>query len=96
MPTIARFSHHTSAGTPIVVTRAGQNSVYIDDFLVAVADPGGGVQITSHGLGPHIGSRINQGSPTVFIEGKPVSFAGALLTCGHTIAGSISSSGTVD
>jgi uncharacterized Zn-binding protein involved in type VI secretion len=95
MPNIARLSHSTSAGPAIVVTRAAQNSVYIDDFLVAVADPGGSTQITGHGLG-HTNVKINQGSSTVFIEGKPVSFAGAALTCSHTIAGSISSSGTVD
>jgi len=95
MPNIARENHNLSIGAPYVITRAGQTTVYLDGYLIAVADPGGSAQVSNH-PSSHNNIKIGAGSSSLFIEDKPVSFAGAALTCSHTVSGSITSSGTVD
>ncbi len=95
MPNIARESHNISSGPAYVITRAGQTSVYLDGYLVAVADATGATQVSNH-PSSHNNIKIDEGSATIFIEDKPVAFAGAGLTCSHTIASTISSTATVD
>jgi hypothetical protein len=48
MPNIARESHNISSGPAYVITRAGQTSVYLDGYLVAVADATGAAQVSNH------------------------------------------------
>lgn len=78
-----------TAGVQYVITRAGQNTVRINNRLVAVADPAGAAQVSNH-PSSHNNVRIAQGSPTIFIAGKPVARAGDLLTCStHAISPSL-------
>jgi|694.fasta_scaffold01074_73 uncharacterized Zn-binding protein involved in type VI secretion len=81
-----------TAGVQYVITRAGQNTVRINNRLVAVADPSGAAQVSNH-PGGHNNIKIASGSSTIFIAGKPLARAGDPLTCGtHAIS---STTGTI-
>ena len=41
--------------------------------------------ISPHGPGPHAKAKTTDGSPSVFVEGKPVVRVGSGNTCGHKI-----------
>jgi uncharacterized Zn-binding protein involved in type VI secretion len=46
-----------------------------------------GTLVASHGAAPHAAAKVAQGSPTVFIGGRPLAREGDLATCGDAIAG---------
>ncbi len=59
---------------------ATSRTVYANFLPVALV----GNMLTPHIKGPrHAVSRIVTGSPTVFIEGRPVARLGSISSCGH-------------
>ena len=81
MPGVTRVGIDTAGGT---ILGGGQSFVYCNGALVAIV----GDAVAGHGLGPHAGPTMAEGSSTVFIKGIGVCRAGDAATCGHPATGS--------
>lgn len=81
MPGIARVGTDSAGG---IILGGGQSFVRVQGDLWAVL----GDAVAGHGLPPHAGPTMAEGSQFVRINGIPVCRAGHAATCGHTATGS--------
>ena len=81
MPGIARVGLDTAGGT---ILGGGQSTVYVNNQLVAVI----GDAVAGHGIGPHAGPTMVEGSLDVFAENIGVCRAGDAASCGDVATGS--------
>lgn len=76
MPAVSRVGVDSAGG---LITSALAPKVLVNGSPIAVK----GAAITGHGSGSHAAALINQGSGSVFAQGKAVCRAGDAATCGH-------------
>lgn len=84
MPGIARVGLDTAGGT---ILGGGQSTVYVNNQLAAVI----GDAVAGHGIGPHAGPTMVEGSGDVFAENIGVCREGDAASCGDTATGSTDS-----
>ena len=81
MPGIARVNIDTAGDT---ITGNLAPKVQINGSPVVVV----GATVKGHGSGTHAAPTMNEGSSTVFANGKAICRAGDKATCGHAATGS--------
>lgn len=81
MPGVSRVDQDSAGG---LIVGALAPTVYVNGTNITVV----GAQVTPHGIGPHAGPTMAEGSSTVFAEGIAVCREGDAATCGHTTSGS--------
>lgn len=77
MPAVSRQGDTDTGGG---VMQSGTPSVLVNGKQCGVT----GKAVSGHGRGPHSAPSVQQGSSSVFAEGKPVTYVGATDSCGHT------------
>jgi uncharacterized Zn-binding protein involved in type VI secretion len=78
MAQLSRVGDQCSGGGKIV---NGAGTVFANGIAVGLHVS----SITSHDDGPHRNASTTSGSPTVFVEGKPVLRVGSSISCGHSV-----------
>ena len=81
MPKLSRVGDQNNAGGKI---KTGAKTVFANGLAVGLHTS----EITPHSpnVGKHTRAKTTGGSPTVFVEGKPVLRVGSGNSCGHKIA----------